>query len=387
MRIAIVTEVFLPKIDGVVTRLTRTLEQLAAMGHEVRIFATGKAPDSYAGFEVTRIPSLSLWVYPEIKFGLPSWKFFKEIRDFDPDVIHAVNPIWTAALGVFAAQRDAVPLVASFHTNVPEYVDALGIGWTRPLTEAALKYLHNQAAVNLCTSGPMVEKARNMGIRNVQLWPKAVDTQTYHPDRATAQMRERLTDGNPDAPLVTYIGRVSKEKDLERLDHVMQLVRAQLGDARLAIVGDGPALEELKASFDPAHTVFTGYLSGEELAAAFAVGDVFLFPSATETLGLVALESFASGVPVVGTNAGGIPFVIEEGVTGHLIAPDANDEAWARATLSLLENPARRETMGAAARREAEKYSWVESTQALLHAYEEAIEHPFCREENEVKEH
>lgn len=380
MRIAIVTEVFLPKIDGVVTRITRTLDQLAAMGHEVRIFATGKAPATYAGFEVTRIPSLSLWVYPEIKFGLPSWNFFKEIRDFDPDVIHAVNPIWTAALGVFAAQRDAVPLVASFHTNVPEYVDALGIGWTRPLTEAALKYLHNQAAVNLCTSGPMVDKAGEMGIRHVKLWPKAVDTETYQPSRATEAMRERLTGGNPDAPLLTYIGRVSKEKDLERLDHVMQLVRAELGGARLAIVGDGPFLDELKEGFDPSYTVFTGYLSGEELAAAFAVGDVFLFPSATETLGLVALESFASGVPVIGTRAGGIPFVIEEGVTGHLIDPDADDAAWAHAAVNLLRDPSRRSEMGIAARREAEKYSWVESTQALLTAYEEAIEHPYRRD-------
>ena len=380
MRIAIVTEVFLPKIDGVVTRLTRTLDQLAAMGHEVRIFATGKAPDTYAGFEVTRIPSLSLWVYPEIKFSLPSWNFFREIRDFDPDVIHAVNPIWTAALGVFAAQRDAVPLVASFHTNVPEYVDALGIGWTRPLTEAALKYLHNQAAVNLCTSGPMVDTAREVGIRNVKLWPKAVDTETYHPSRATAEMRTRLTDGNPEAPLLTYIGRVSKEKDLKRLNNVMRLVRAECADARLAIVGDGPFLNELKETFDPSFTVFTGYLSGEELAAAFATGDVFLFPSATETLGLVALESFASRVPVIGTRAGGIPFVIEEGVTGHLIDPDAGDAAWANAAIELLQDSARRENMGAAARCEAEKYSWVESTQALLAAYEEAIEHPYRRD-------
>lgn len=380
MRIAIVTEVFLPKIDGVVTRLTRTLDQLAAMGHEVRIFATGKAPDTYAGFEVTRIPSLSLWVYPEIKFGLPSWNFFREIRDFDPDVIHAVNPIWTAALGVFAAQRDAVPLVASFHTNVPEYVDALGIGWTRPLTEAALKYLHNQAAVNLCTSGPMVDTAREVGIRNVKLWPKAVDTETYHPSRATAEMRTRLTDGNPEAPLLTYIGRVSKEKDLKRLNNVMRLVRAECADARLAIVGDGPFLNELKETFDPSFTVFTGYLSGEELAAAFATGDVFLFPSATETLGLVALESFASRVPVIGTRAGGIPFVIEEGVTGHLIDPNAGDAAWANAAVELLQDSARRENMGAAARCEAEKYSWVESTQALLAAYEEAIEHPYRRD-------
>ena len=109
MRIAIVTEVFLPKIDGVVTRITHALEQLAVLGHEVRIFAPGNPPETFAGFEVTRIPSLSLPVYPEIKFGLPTWKFFSEIRAWEPDVIHAVNPIWTAALGVFAAQRDAVP--------------------------------------------------------------------------------------------------------------------------------------------------------------------------------------------------------------------------------------------------------------------------------------
>lgn len=374
MRIAIVTEVFLPKIDGVVTRVTRTLEQLAELGHEVRIFATGKPPAQYAGFEVTRIPSLSLWVYPEIQFGLPSWKFFKEIRDFDPDVIHAVNPIWTAALGVFASQRDAVPLVASFHTNVPEYVDALGIGWTRPLTEKAIRYLHNQAQVNLCTSGPMVDKATDMGMHNVKLWPKAVDTVGYHPDKATADMRAKLTGGPPEAPLVTYIGRVSKEKDLERLNHVMQLVREERADARLAIVGDGPYLNHLRDSFDPSFTVFTGYLSGAELQAAFAVGDVFVFPSATETLGLVALESFASGVPVVGTNAGGIPFIIDEGTTGHLIDADANDAAWANAVVALLNDDTTRQTMGAAARAEAEKFSWRESTNALVAAYEEAID-------------
>ncbi|MDO5033053.1 glycosyltransferase family 1 protein [Corynebacterium sp.] len=380
MRIAIVTEVFLPKIDGVVTRVTRTLEQLAALGHEVRVFATGKPPATYAGFEVTRIPSLSLWVYPEIKFGLPSWGFFSEIRDFDPDVIHAVNPIWTAALGVFAAQRDAVPLVASFHTNVPEYVDALGIGWTRPLTEKAISYLHGQAAVNLCTSGPMVDKARALGMPNVHLWPKAVDTEGYHPAKATAEMRERLTGGNPQAPLLTYIGRVSKEKDLARLNHVTELVRRELPEARLAIVGAGPYVEELKKSFDPSFAVFTGYLSGEELAAAFASGDLFLFPSATETLGLVSLESFASGVPVIGTNAGGIPFVIDDERTGVLIDADAPDSAWAEAALRMLKDPQARHAMGIAARAEAERYSWLESTRTLVEAYEEAIAHPYRKD-------
>ena len=373
MRIAIVTEVFLPKIDGVVTRLTRTLDQLAAMGHDVIIFAPGNPPNTYAGFPVYKLPSLSFWVYPEIKFAVPPVRFWKQIRDFDPDVIHAVNPIWTAALGVFAAKRDAYPLVCSYHTNVPDYVDALGIGWTRKMATGAIRWLHNQAQVNLCTSDPMIDKASAMGIERLTLWPKAVDTEGYHPSKASTKARRQLTNNHPDAPLVMYIGRISKEKDLERLNNVMVLVRNQVPGARLGIVGGGPHLQKLQESFDPSFTTFTGYLSGEELASAFASGDVFVFPSATETLGLVALESFASAVPVVGTNAGGIPFVIDEGRTGHLIPADGFDEDWASAIIDLLQDPARREKIGAAARKEAEKYSWRESTEALVHAYQKAL--------------
>ena len=373
MRIAIVTEVFLPKIDGVVTRLTRTLDQLAAMGHDVIIFAPGNPPNTYAGFPVYKLPSLSFWVYPEIKFAVPPVRFWKQIRDFDPDVIHAVNPIWTAALGIFAAKRDAYPLVCSYHTNVPDYVDALGIGWTRKMATGAIRWLHNQAQVNLCTSDPMIDKASAMGIERLTLWPKAVDTEGYHPSKASTKARRQLTNNHPDAPLVMYIGRISKEKDLERLNNVMVLVRKQVPGARLGIVGGGPYLQKLQESFDPSFTTFTGYLSGEELASAFASGDVFVFPSATETLGLVALESFASAVPVVGTNAGGIPFVIDEGRTGHLIPADGFDEDWASAIIDLLQDPARREKIGAAARKEAEKYSWRESTEALVHAYQKAL--------------
>lgn len=373
MRIAIVTEVFLPKIDGVVTRLTRTLDQLAEMGHEVLIFAPGNPPSSYAGFTVHKLPSFAFPVYPEIKFAVPPVKFWKRIRDFDPDVIHAVNPIWSAALGVFAAKRDAYPLVCSYHTNVPDYVDALGIGWTRGMATGAIRYLHNQAQVNLCTSDPMIEKAGAMGIERLTLWPKAVDTVGYHPSKATPAARELLTSNHPDSPLVSYIGRISREKDLERLNNVMKIVRKQVPGTRLGIVGGGPYLETLQKSFDASFATFTGYLSGDELAAAFASGDVFVFPSATETLGLVALESFASGVPVVGTNAGGIPFVIDEGTTGHLVAEDGSDEDWAQAIIGLLQDPERRAQMGDAARKEAERYSWRESTETLVAAYEKAI--------------
>ncbi|MDY3126808.1 MAG: glycosyltransferase family 1 protein [Corynebacterium sp.] len=374
MRIALFTEVFLPKIDGVVTRLTCTLEQLADLGHEVLIFAPGNPPESFAGFQVVKLPSVSLWpVYPEIKFALPWLGFMRKLREFDADLVHVVNPIWSAALGVYAAQREALPLVASYHTNVPDYVDALGIGWTRPLTESAIRFLHNKARINLCTSDPMITQATHMGIRNLTLWPKAVDTVGYHPSKASTAARDVLSGGHPQDLLVSYIGRISKEKDLERLNNVMALVRKSHPTARLGIVGGGPYLDALRKQFNPEFTTFTGYLTGAELAAAFASTDVFVFPSATETLGLVALESFASGVPVVGTRAGGIPFVIDHGRTGTLIPVDGTDEDWAAAISDLLSNPMQRATMGQAARKEAEQYSWLESTKALVAAYERAV--------------
>lgn len=377
MRIAIFTEVFLPKIDGVVTRVTRSIEQLRDAGHEVIVFAPGSGPATFAGCEVVYLPALSLWpVYPEVKFSGPFPRLMRRLKAFKPDVVHVVNPIWTAALGVFAARRLGVPLVGSFHTNVPEYVDALGIGFVRPLTERAIRYLHNQAAVNLCTSGPMVDKARAVGMRNVRLWPKAVDTVGFHPDKASAAMRSRLSDGNPDAPLVTYIGRVSKEKNLQILPAIMDKLRERIPTARLAVVGGGPYLDQLKVQCTPESTTFTGFLSGDDLAAAFASGDVFVFPSLTETLGLVALESFASGTPVIGARAGGIPFVIDDGMTGRLVegASDGEVHLWADALYDLLADDAARTAMGQAARKEAERHSWAESTRALIAAYQEAVD-------------
>ena len=122
MRIAIFTEVFLPKIDGVVTRIIRTVDQLAEMGHDVVIFATGDAPDTYAGFPVETVPSISFhWIYPEIKVGLPMPRISKRLKEFDPDIVHIVNPVAYAGYAAVVARRQKIPLLASFHTDVPAY--------------------------------------------------------------------------------------------------------------------------------------------------------------------------------------------------------------------------------------------------------------------------
>ncbi|MCT1450165.1 glycosyltransferase family 1 protein [Corynebacterium sp. p3-SID1194] len=371
MRIAIFTEVFLPKIDGVVTRVIRTVDQLAEIGHEVMIFATGDTPETYAGFPVVRVPSFSFhYIYPEIKVGLPAPAVAKKLKDFNPDVIHAVNPVFFAGYGAVLAKLQKKPLLASFHTDVPAYTESLKIGLVKKPATALIRAFHNCAEMNLVTSDPMLDTAKSYGLRDLAVWPKAVDTVGYHPDNFSAEMRDTLTDGNPDAPLLIYVGRMSAEKNLAILNDIMPLLREKVPGARLAMVGAGPQLEQMKKDFDPAYTVFTGYMSGTPLAQAFASADVFAFPSLTETLGLVALESFASGVPVVGARAGGIPFVIEDGQTGMLVDKDASPEQWADAFAGLLIDAPRRTAMSAAARTEAERWSWRAATEKLVEYYE-----------------
>ncbi|GAB3077009.1 glycosyltransferase family 4 protein [Corynebacterium aquatimens] len=371
MRISLFTEIFLPKIDGVVTRVTRTVEQLAELGHDVQIFATDSAaPKEFAGFPVETVPSIPLYkIYPEIKVGVPMPSVSRRLKEFQPDIVHAVNPVWYAGYGALLTRRHGIPLIASFHTDVPSYVVDLGIGFVRRPSIALIRGLHNLAEMNLVTSGPMMDTAAEYGFKNVELWPKAVDTRGYHPSKRTAAMRHMLSDGHPEAPLVLFVGRISAEKNIARLKTIMPKLRERLPGARLAFVGEGPQYEKMRQEFDPAYTHFTGYMTGEPLAEAFAAADVFAFPSLTETLGLVALESFASGVPVVGSNAGGIPFVIDDGKTGLLVDADASDDEWANALASVLSDPGKREEMSRAARAEAENWSWRAATEKLVDYY------------------
>ncbi len=370
MRIAVFTEVFLPKIDGVVTRLIRTIEQLAALDQEVVIFAPGTELTEYAGFPVVRVRSARLepW-YPELHVGLPTPRIARTLEEFTPDVVHAVNPVALAAYGVLSAKRRNVPLLASFHTDLPKYTAAMDLGFLQTFSKRYIAGLHNQADINLCTSPQMVDAAREIGIRRVRLWPKAVDTETYDPAKRSAAMRARLTDGHPEAPLVVYVGRLAPEKCLDVLRRAMD----RMPGVRLALVGSGPAREQLERDFAGTPTVFTGYLAGDDLAAAYASADVFAFPSTTETLGLVALESMASGVPVVGARAGGIPDVISDGENGFLFRPDDAGEL-ADKVMLLINDPGMRDAFGRAARIETRKWSWRASTERLLQYYRHAEE-------------
>lgn len=368
MRIALFTETFLPKIDGVVTRVVRTLEAFNELGHEALVLTGGHPPAVVAGVRCLGTHSVAFPVYPEARMALPTRGLTAELDRFAPDVIHGVNPVWIGAWGLRYAHKRNLPTLASFHTDLPKYAREMGFGAFEPIVQRVIRSTHGRADVNLATSMQMVHRGQELGMPNVHLWPKAVDTVAFRPEAFSPEVRAELTEGR-DGALLLYVGRLSKEKNLEDLRPMMD----SLPQVNLAFVGSGPARDDLERLFAGTRTYFAGYRSGEELSAAFASADLFVFPSTTETLGFVALESMASGVPVVGANAGGIPFAVEDGVTG-LLFPPRDSRALTDCVRELLENRPLRETMGRTAREEAQKHSWLDATQVLVKFYQEAID-------------
>jgi glycosyltransferase involved in cell wall biosynthesis len=373
LKIAFFTETFLPKVDGIVTRLTRTVEQLVAAGDQVMVFCPEGAPSHFAGAEIVGVPAVPLPLYPELKLALPRPAVSDALDQFQPDLVHVVNPAVLGLGGIWLAKTRELPLVASYHTHLPKYLEHYGMGMLEPLLWELLKAAHNQAQLNLCTSSAMVEELSERGIQHTALWQRGVDTELFRPDRAKPELRQRLLGGHSDSDaLLLYVGRLSAEKQIDRIRPVLDA----MPQARLALVGDGPHRQQLEKVFAGSATTFVGYLGGEELAGAYASADAFLFPSSTETLGLVLLEAMAAGCPVVAARRGGIPDIVSDGLNGCLYEPDGSDDgagSFTAASQRLLGNLEQRNQLRLEARKEAERWGWAGATAQLRQYYLQVI--------------
>jgi len=376
LKIAFFTETFLPKVDGIVTRLTKTIQHLVAAGDEVLIFCPEGCPSTYMGAQVVGVPAMPLPLYPELKLALPRPAVAEALDRFNPDLVHVVNPAVLGLGGIWLAKTKGYPLVASYHTHLPKYLEHYGMGMLEPLLWELLKAAHNQASLNLCTSTAMVGELSEKGIQHTDLWQRGVDTELFRPELRSEAMRTKLLGGRSDTgKLLLYIGRLSAEKQIERIKPVLEA----LPDARLALVGDGPYRQQLEKIFAGTPAQFVGYLAGEELAAAYASGDAFVFPSSTETLGLVLLEAMAAGCPVVGANRGGIPDIVSDGVNGCLYEPEGPDGGAASLTAAvqrLLGDTSERKALRHNARQEAERWGWAGATEQLRGYYRTLLGKP-----------
>ena len=235
-----------------------------------------------------------------------------------------------------------IPLVMSYHTHLPSYaVNYLGfIPGVEKFAWDLLRFAHSRADLTLVTSPQMQKELTSQGIPRVDVWRKGIDTERFDPKFKSAEMREIMTEGNPDDFLMVYVGRLGAEKRLKDIKGML----AKMPNARLALVGKGPQMEELQEYFKDTKIKFMGQMTGDELSQAFASADVFVMPSDSETLGFVVLESMASGVPVVGANAGGIPSLIKDGEDGFLV--EAGDVDGFVDCLKKLQNAKFRAEMG-----------------------------------------
>ncbi len=289
MRIALVTDAWSPQTNGVVTTLKRTCAELERMGHVVR-------PVTPQSFRTFPCPT-----YPEIRLSLlPGRKVARMLEEFQPDAVHIATegPLGQAARSW--CRRVRMPFTTSYHTQFPQYIRArfpIPVSWSY----AYLRRFHNAAARVMVATKHLHQELERQGFRNLAAWSRGVDTELFHPRDKSFLSATR--------PILMYVGRVAVEKNLDAF------LSLQAPGTKY-VVGGGPALAELTARYPQA--VFVGYKYGEELARHLAAADVFVFPSRTDTFGIVLLEALACGVPVAAYPVVGPIDVIQQGITGWL---------------------------------------------------------------------
>ncbi|HEY1421057.1 MAG TPA: glycosyltransferase family 1 protein [Candidatus Dormibacteraeota bacterium] len=368
MRIAIFTETFVPAVNGIVTRLGHTVSRLTARGDQVMLVVPDGGVREFRQAQVVSVPVIPLPMYPDVGIALPHPDVWRKVEAFSPDVIHAVNPVVLGASGIQIARSNGIPLVASYHTHLPRYLGHYAMGFLESIAWDWLRTLHNQAAINLCTSSPIADELMAKGFERVRVaWRGGVDLNLFNPSRMSREMRMRLG-GDTDDAILLYVGRLSAEKGLERLRACLE---ANPG-VRLAMVGDGPHRPALERHFAGTRVRFLGRLQGESLAAAYASADVFVFPSETDTFGLVLLEALASGCPVVAARAGGVSDIVRDGQDGILFDP-SDIHALPEAAARLARPSAQRQLMRWSGRMRAEGWSWDSAVDDLRANYREAI--------------
>jgi glycosyltransferase involved in cell wall biosynthesis len=363
MRIAIFTETFLPKIDGVVTILCQALQRLQEKGHEALVIGPPDMPDSFAGARCVRTGGPRFWLYPELRINLPRPRILRELRAFRADIVHVVNPAFLGPTGIACARLLGLPLVASCHMDISSYTRSYVGSWGVPIAWWLFRTAHNIADLNLVPSSHMLREVRENGYQRVRWWRRGIDSERFRPDLRSQAMRGRLSGGRPDEFLALYVGRISREKNVHHLRAL-----ADLPGVRLALVGGGPELEHFRALFAGTPAVFTGFLRGDELVSAYASADTLVFPSTSETFGLAPLEAMACGLPVVASMRGGLVDTLRDGVNALVYDADQPDEL-AASVRRLQSDPGLHARLRAGALEYARPRTWQSTMDQLIDFY------------------
>jgi glycosyltransferase involved in cell wall biosynthesis len=324
MRVLIVTDTFPPDINGVARTLSTLGEGLQRRGHAVQVVTTVEDVKG-GGLKRHVMHSMPLPGYPGLRFGFSSARQLLEIFDgFRPEVLYVATEGVMGISAIRAAGKREIPVISGFHTNFQTYLEDYNLPGMESIAQGALRVLHNHTARTLTPSVDTAAMLEGWGIQNVGVMGRGVDTDLFHPQRRDPALR-RNWGADESIPVAIYVGRVAAEKNLDLVVRAFAAFRETRPDARMVFVGDGPRLASLKEEHPEFH--YAGARTGEDLAAHYASGDVFLFPSVTETFGNVVLEAMSAGLGVVGYDYAAPRILIRDGENGWL-APLGDETAF-----------------------------------------------------------
>ena len=364
LRIAIVAESFLPQVNGVTNSVLRILDFLKNNNHEAIILApdSNGSPLEYAGFEVLPIPAVN--IKGLIPLALPQQLAKAKLIEFNPDVIHLASP---ALLGNYIAKfarRSEIPTLSVYQTDLAGFANNYGLQLANSSLSKFVAKVHSNTDRTLAPSSSACDYLTGLGVPEVKLWQRGVDSDKYRPENRSNELRAKLLGGRPDRTLIGYVGRLAHEKRLEDLIDL-----DSQDDVQLVIIGDGPIRNRLERKLPNA--IFTGFKSGSSLAQFYASLDIFIHAGQHETFCQSIQEALASGVPVIAPNLGGPVDLVQDGITGYLINTGNYKEI--RRVVKLIQN-SDSEALRKLTRDSVIRRSWSSINQELIQHYRDLIE-------------
>ena len=361
--IRLVTETFSPDINGVATTLGCLVGALRERGHRVSVTCPRGRSRRDLG-DGTEVAGLSLPFYPEVRFGLPRRRaFLAEWREDPPDAIHIATEGPLGASALAAARALDLPVTTSLHTNFHAYARAYRMGWLAMPVMRYLRRFHNRSDGTFIPTDKQAAELAANGFERLVVLGRGVDTDLFSPARRDTALRASWG-ADDETPVLIHVGRLAAEKNLDLLIEAMERARSVNPTTRLVIVGDGPERGRLERRLPGA--IFTGALRGEALARHYASADGFLFPSLTETFGIVVLEAMASGLDCLSFDYAAGRMLIEPGANGLLAPTDARQAFLNQVPALLARDAADRRHR---ARETALQYGWS----AVIDAFEQHL--------------
>lgn len=370
MRIAVFSDTFVPQINGVALTLKRWTDYLAIRGDDCKLFVPTE-PEPVCEDLVCRLASIPFWAYPEHRFAIPNLlRIHHELSGFKPDIVHIATPFNVGLAGMSAAQKLQIPIVASYHTHFDQYLESYRFPFAHSWYWSYMKWFHRNCRAIFAPSQETIHLLQSKGLSHLELWSRGVDCDKFTPEKRSGRVRELY--GIKEQYLLLFVGRLAPEKDLDVLLQLMHRLPERIrSQVHWLVVGDGPMMEQGRREA-PQNVTFTGYRSGEELAAMYASSDLFVFPSATETFGNVVLEAAASGLPAVVADRGGVTEIVQHGKTG-MHAQAGNVESFLEAIADWFDEPDKWQLFRTEAREHAQSRTWEKAMDSIYTRYQQIV--------------